>query len=97
MPHGRHICTKAYDMVKEIICEYPQSYHSLPHWKCVLRYCEKSSSINIPDQEIDGQYFNTIPSICFHIYHIIARYTTNDRLPLTDRKTFCKCKQDNAS
>ena len=43
------------------------------------------------------QISNTSPSIRFHIYHIIARYTTHGRLPLNDRKNICKCKQDSVS
>ena len=41
MPHGRHISTKSYDMVKAAICAYSQSDHALPRWKCVLRCCAK--------------------------------------------------------
>ena len=35
IPHGRHIYAKAYDMAQATMCAYPQSDHSLPHWKCV--------------------------------------------------------------
>ena len=86
MPHGRHVNAKAYDMAKATICAYPQSDHVLPHWKCFMRCCSKSPSINITDQETDYQYSNTSPSICFHIYHIIARCTTHGRLPLKYKK-----------
>ena len=61
MPHGRHIYAKASDMEKSKMCAYPQSDHMLPHWKCVLRCCAKCPSINLPDQEKDYQYSNTIP------------------------------------
>ena len=73
MPHGCHIYAKAYDMTKATMCAYPQSDHVLPHWKCVMICCAKCPSINIPDQETYDQYSDTIPSIHFHIYHIIAR------------------------
>ena len=86
MTHGRHIYDKIYDMVKEKMCAYPQSDHVLPHWKCVLRCCAKFQSVNLPDQERDDQYSNTIPSTSFHIYHQIAHCTKYGRIPLTDRK-----------
>ena len=81
IPHGRHIYAKSYYMEKETICSYSQLDHELPHWKCVLRCCYKCPSINISDQETDDQYPNTIPSICFHIYRLIASCTTHGRLP----------------
>ena len=97
MPHGRHIDAKDSDMAKATMFVYPQSDHALPHWKFVMQCCAKCPSINTPDQETDDQYSNTSPSICFHIYHIIARCPTHGRLPLTDKKMYCKCKQDSAS
>ena len=36
MPHGSHIYTKAYDIAKATMCEYPQSGHELTHWKCIM-------------------------------------------------------------
>ena len=53
MPHGRHIYYQASDTVKATMCKYPQSYHALPHWKCVLRCYAKFICMNIPDQETD--------------------------------------------
>ena len=97
MPPGRHIYAKAYDMAKATICVYPQSDHSLPHYKCVMQCCDKFPSINLPDQVIDDQYHNTIPSISFHMYHIIALCTTHGKLLLTDKEIVHKCKQDTAS
>ena len=97
MPHGSHIYAKAYDMSKATMCAYPESYHALPHWKFVIRCCAQCPNVNVPDQETDDHYSNTIPSICFHIYHLVARCTTHGRLKLTDKKTFCKIKQDTAS
>ena len=51
MPHGRPMYAKASDMAKATICTYPQSDHSLPHWKCLLRCCVEFPYINLPDQE----------------------------------------------
>ena len=90
MPHGHHIYAKASDMEKVTICAYPQSYHALPHWKCVLGCCSKCPSIHIPDQETDDQYYDTSPSISFHIYHLIARCATHGRIPSNDKK-ICHC------
>ena len=50
MPHGSHIYATASDMENDTMCTYPQSEHSLPHWKCVLRCCNDCPCINIPDQ-----------------------------------------------
>ena len=97
MPHGRHIYAKAYGMTKATICAYPQSDNALPHWKFVLRCYAKCPRINITDQETDYKYPDTSPSICFHIYHLIVRCTSNVRLLLNDKKICLKCQKDTAS
>ena len=70
---------------KEKMCQYPQSDHALRHWKCVMQCCAKCPSVNIPDQETYDQYSDNIPSIPFHIYHIVARCTAHGRLALNDK------------
>ena len=97
MPHGSHIYARAYDMAKAKMYAYPQSYHALPHWKCVMRCCANCPYANFPDQETDDQYSDISPSIRFHIYHLIANCTTHGRIPLTDRGNCCECKQDYVS
>ena len=97
MPHGRHIYAKVYDMAKATMCANSQSDHVLPNFKCVLRYCAKCPSINIPDQETDVQYPDTSSSILFHVYHLIARCTKHYRLPLTDKQICRNYQQDTAS
>ena len=97
MPHGRQIYAKVYDMEKQKMCVYPQTDHALPHRKCVMQCCAKYPNVNLHDQETDYQYSNAIPSVRFHIYHLIARCTTHGRLLLTDKNIFCKCKQDTVS
>ena len=92
MPHGSHIYAKSYSMANATMCAYPQSDHALSHWKCVFRCCAKCPSVNLPDQETYDQYSNKIPSIRFHIYHIILSCTTHGRLPLNDKKICHKCK-----
>ena len=64
---------------------YQQSDHALPDWKCVMQ-CSKCPSVNIPDQESYDKYSDTSPSIRFHIYHLIARFLRNVRLPLYGEK-----------
>ena len=81
-------------MAKSKICAYPQLDNALTKWKCVLRFCSKFPIIHLPYQETYDQYSNTIPSIHFHIYHLIARCTTHGRLPLNEKKICRKCKQD---
>ena len=88
---------KASDMAKATMCTYPQSDHALPHWKCVLWCCAKCTCVNLTDQETDYQYSNTSPSICFNIYHLIARCSKYGRLMLNDKNSCCKYKQDSAS
>ena len=97
VPHGLHIHAKSYDMTKATVCAYPQSDHAFTHWKCIIQCCEKCPIVNLPDQETYDQYSDTSPSIIFHIYHLVSRCTTHDRLPLTDKKLCRKCKQDSAS
>ena len=86
MKHGCHIYAKAYDMTKSKMCTYPQSDHALPHWKRVLRCCADCPCISIPDQETTKKHEETIPSIRFHIYHIIGRCTAHGRIHLKDKK-----------
>ena len=62
-----------------------------------MRRRAKCPNINLSDQETDDQYSDTSESIRFHIYHLIARFTTHGRLPLNDKKSFRKCRQDSAS
>ena len=77
MPHGRYIIDKASDMEKSTMCEHPQSYHALQHWKYVMRGCVKCTSVNLPDEETDDQYSDTSTSISFHIYHLIKCCSTH--------------------
>ena len=92
IPHGRHIYAKASDMEKATMCAYLQSDHELSHWKCVMQYCDKCPSVNLPDQETDNLYSNTSSSIRFHIYHLIARCREHGSLSLNDKKICRKCK-----
>ena len=81
MPHGRHICAKFSDMVNAKTCAYPQYNHAFPHWEYVLQYCAKFLCTNLLEQEADYQYSNNRPSIRFHIYHLIANFTTHGSIP----------------
>ena len=70
MPHGSYIYATESDTANAAVCIYPQSEHSLPHWKCLLRRCADCPFINITDQETTKKHDKTTPSIRFHIYHI---------------------------
>ena len=83
-------------MAKATICAYSQSYHALPHWKCLLLCCAKFPNSNIPDHETDDKHPNPSSSISLYIYHLI-NCTKHGRLPLTDKKSYCKCQPDNDS
>ena len=96
MTQGRHIYANAYDMAKATMCEYSQSDHVLPHYKCVLRCYAQCPGINIPDQEADYKHPNPNPSIRFQIYHLIASCKKHGRLTLTDKKGCCEFQQDTA-
>ena len=84
-------------MEKVTVCLYPQSDHALPQCKCVMLWCAKFPSVNIPNQETDDQYYNTSLSIRFHVYHLIVLCTTHGRLMLTNKNNCCKCKQYSVS
>ena len=96
MPHGSHIYSKSSDTEKATTCAYLQPDHELPHWKGVIRCCDKCPSVNLPKQKTDDQYSDTSTSIRFHIYHLIARCKTNGKLLLNNKNIFCKCKKDSA-
>ena len=87
MPHGHHIYATASDMAIATMCAYPPC-------KCVLRCCSNFTRIDLPDQESDKHYSNVSPSICFHIYHFIARCKVHGRRPLDEKKNFHLCLQD---
>ena len=74
-------------MAKATMCTYPQSDHALPHCKCAFRCCSDCPYINIPDQKKNKKNEEKIPSIRFHIYHIIGHFTAHGRIPLKDKKS----------
>ena len=80
MQHGRHIYAKVSDTENATMCTNPCYDNALPHWKCVLRCCADCPCINLPDQETNKKHEETTPSIRFHIYHIIGRFTAHSRI-----------------
>ena len=84
-------------MAKDTMRTYPQSDHALPHWKYVLRCCEKCPCIYLIYQETYNQYSETTPSIRFYIYHIIGRCTTHGIILLKDNNICYMCKQESSS
>ena len=94
MPHGHHIYASSSDTEKTTMCAYPQSDHSLQNWTCILLCYTKCPCINIPDQEKYNHYSDTKPSIWFHIYHIIARFTAHGIIPPKGKNICRMCKQE---
>ena len=45
-------------------------------------------------QEEIKKHDETTPSIRFHIYHIIGRFTSHGIIPLKDKKICCMCEQE---
>ena len=39
MPHVKHMCPTAYEIVMEKMCAYKSSNYALTHWKCVYNCC----------------------------------------------------------
>ena len=97
MPHGRHISVKESDMAQATTCVYPQYYHALPHWECVLRCCSDCPCINLNEQETENQYSETTPSIRFHVYFIISRCSAHGIIPFKDNTICYMCKQESTS
>ena len=93
MPNGRHIYSKASDIVKATMCTYNQSDHALTHWKCALRCYGDCTCINLTDQETNKKHEEITPSIRFHIYHIIARCIAHGKISLKYNKRCYICKQ----
>ena len=65
MPHGHHIYQKTHDTSMAKMCTYPPYQHALPHWKCVLNFCENCPRISITSQELDKNHSKTCPKIMF--------------------------------
>ena len=59
-----------------------------------MRCCAECPCINIPDQETTKKHEETTPSIRFHIYHIIGRFTAHGIIPLKDKKICYMCEQE---
>ena len=91
MAHVCHIYATKSDMNVATICAYPPSQHALPHWKCVLHCCYNLPPIHLIDQESDMHHSNAYPSICFHIYHLVACFTVHGRHTLDEKKICHLC------
>ena len=63
----------------------------------IMRHHTGNVYMNLTDQETYDQYPDTSTPISFHIYHLIARFTTHGRLLLTDKNFLHKCKHDYVS
>ena len=94
MPHGHHIYVSASDIAMAKICAYSTYQHELPHSKFVLCCCSNFPRIDIPGQESYMHHSNTYPSILFHIYHLIARFTIHGRNQRDEKKICRLCLQN---
>ena len=88
MPHGCHIYATPADTSMAKMYAYPPYQHDLIHWKCVFRFCSDFPRIYLSEKESDMHHSNASPSICFHIYHLITRFTVNGKRPLDTNKYF---------
>ena len=94
MPHGHHIYATSSYIYMATMCAYTLSQHALTHCKCVLRCCSNWPHIELTGQESGGNHTDTLPTIWFHIYHLIASCTVYGILPLYEKKLFCSCLQN---
>ena len=86
MPHGKHSHQSESDMNMATMCDYPTPQHELPHWNCVLRFCDNCPRIDIPSQELDKRPSNKRTTITFHVYQLIERCTLHVRLQIDKKK-----------
>ena len=61
-----------------------------------MRCCAKCPRIDLTSLESDDQNLNFSPTICFHVHHIIARWTVHDRHPFNENRQcwFCESYTD---
>ena len=73
-------------MAMTTIFSYPSYNYALPHWKYVLRCCEKCPRIDLPSPESDHHNSNVSPRISFRVYQHIARCNVYGRRPFNENK-----------
>ena len=69
----------------------------MPHWKCVLWFCEKSPSINILHQETNKDTTNMCSKISFHVYRNLSRCNVHGIRPYEERTICSMCSTDLSS
>ena len=67
-PHGCHIHNTVADMAMAKMFPCISTHRGQPHWKCVLRCCDKLLSIFIPSQESNKDTTNICSTISFHVH-----------------------------
>ena len=72
----------------------PSQHHWIPHWKYVLRCCEKFPSISIPHQEKNTYATNTCSTISCHIYRNASCYNVCGIQPYKERTICSMCSTD---
>ena len=76
-------------MEKNSPCPYTDN--GLPHWKFVLCFCDKCSSMVIPSHESNKYTTNTCQEINFTVCRNASCCTLNDRLPYKELTTLSMC------
>ena len=85
-PHGCHIYNTSVDMAMVTMCHCTYAHHGIPHWKFVLRCCDKCTSILLPSQEANKDTTIFFPKIRFHVYRNISRFNVHDQHPYHKQK-----------
>ena len=62
-----------------IMSPFTSKYHGMPHWKWVLRCCDKCPSIVLPSQEENKDTTNTCPTIRFNVYRNVSFFNIHGR------------------
>ena len=92
--HGCHIYNYAADMAISKMCPGPSQYHGLPHWKYVLRCCEKCPGISIPCLESNKYESKMCSKIRFSVNRNVSRCTVHGIHPYEERTIYSLCYTD---
>ena len=87
-PHGCNIYNTDEEMAMSTMCTYNSKHNRPPHWKHVLRCCDKFPSIVLPSQEENKDTTNTCQTMIFYVYRNVSRCNVNDQHTYHER-TIC--------
>ena len=77
MPHGWNIYEAEAEMAMSKIFNCPYDQHDFTHEKCVLRCCDKYTSIVINGQESNMDDTNICTKISFNVYRGVSLCTVH--------------------